>query len=100
MVISTVPDMDTNLLLVRKIHDTNKNAIVAVVSHQIDEAERLYEEGATYVIMPHFLGGQHFSTMIERNQLSMEKFLEEKIAHLEHIRYRKSMGHEHANSSH
>lgn len=88
MVISTISEVETNILLIKKVQQINKNAIIAVVSHEMDEAEELYEYGATYVIMPHFLGGQHFSTMIERNKMSMERFLEEKIAHLEHIRYK------------
>ena len=95
MVISTIPIIDTNLLIINKLKDANSKAIIAVVSHHIEDAERLYEEGATYVIMPHFLGGQHFSTMLERNKLKMDKFLEEKIAHLEHIKRRKNLGHKH-----
>lgn len=95
MIISTVPGIDTNLLLIHKVRKVNKKAIIAVVSHQIDEAERLYEEGATYVIMPHFLGGQHFSAMLEKNKLSLSRFLKEKIAHLEHINYRKKTKHRH-----
>ncbi len=95
MVISTIPEIDTNLLLIHRIRESNKDAIIAVVSHQIDEAMRLYEEGATYVLMPHFLGGKHFSTMIEENKLSMDKFLKNKIMHLEHLKERKGEGHEH-----
>lgn len=95
MVVSTVPEIDTNILIIKKVLEQNAKAIIAVVSHQIDEAERLYEEGATYVIMPHFLGGKHFSTMLEKNKLSLNNFLKEKIAHLEHLNYRKSLGHNH-----
>lgn len=95
MIISTIPVIDTNLLLISKIREENKKAIIAVVSHQIDDAITLYEHGATYVIMPHFLGGKHFSTMIERNKLSMSLFLKEKISHMKHIKLRKNIGHEH-----
>lgn len=97
MIISTIPDIDTNLLIIAKAKEVNKDVIIAVVSHQIDDSVRLYDEGATYVIMPHFLGGEHFSTMIEKNKLSMERFLEAKIEHMEHLRHRKSLGHEHPN---
>ncbi|MFH1126665.1 MAG: cation:proton antiporter [archaeon] len=95
MVISTIPAIDTNLLLISKIRESNKNVIIAVVSHQIDGALRLYDEGATYVIMPHFLGGRHASTLIEDNELSLDRFLEEKVAHIEHLKLRKEAGHEH-----
>ncbi|MGM5488535.1 MAG: cation:proton antiporter [Nanobdellota archaeon] len=95
MIISTIPTVDTNLLIINKVREQNQKAIIAVVSHQIDDATRLYDEGATYVIMPHFLGGRHFSTMLERNRLRVDKFLEEKIAHIEHLNHRKKTGHDH-----
>jgi Kef-type K+ transport system membrane component KefB/Trk K+ transport system NAD-binding subunit len=95
MVISTIPLIDTNLLIINKVLQENKDIIVVVVSHQIDEAEKLYESGATYVIMPHFLGGKYFSTMIAKNKLSMANFVKEKIMHIEHLGERKKMGHSH-----
>ena len=65
MVVSTISTLDTNLLLVNKVRSQNKKIIIAVVSHRIDDAMKLYDVGATYVIMPHFLGGKHISTLIE-----------------------------------
>jgi len=95
MVVSTIPNFDTNLLLINKIKEYNKKVIITVISHQIDEAMELYDAGATYVLMPHFLGGHHISAMIEEHGLSFNKFLKEKVAHIEHLRKRKQMGHEH-----
>ena len=95
MVVSTIHNFDTNLLLVNKIRESNKKAIVTVVSHQIGEAMKLYDAGATYVLMPHFLGGHHVAAMIEEYRLNLNKFLKEKIAHIEHLKKRKEVGHEH-----
>ncbi len=95
MVYSTIPDFETNLLLINKIRESNKKAIIIVVSHQIDEAIELYDKGASYVIMPHFLGGHHASTLIEKYGLNLSKFLKAKVAHIEHLRKRKEIGHEH-----
>jgi len=95
MVISTIPVTDTNLLLINRVKEENKKAIIAVISHHIDDAVRLYDNGATYVLMPHFLGGKHFSTMIENNKLNINKFLKEKIEHMAHLNYRKQLGHNH-----
>jgi len=95
MIYSTIPDFDTNLLLINKIKECNKKAIIIVVSHQIDEAIELYDKGATYVLMPHFLGGRYASTLIEKHGLDFDKFLNEKITHIEHLRKRKQIGHEH-----
>jgi Kef-type K+ transport system membrane component KefB/Trk K+ transport system NAD-binding subunit len=95
MAVSTIPDLSTNLLIINKIKESNKKAIITVVSHQIDEAIKLYDAGATYVLMPHFLGSHHVSTLIEKHGLSHDKFIKEKIAHIEHLKNRKEMGHEH-----
>lgn len=95
MIISTIPDIDTNLMLINKAKEMRQGQIIAVVAHQMEEAIKLYDKGATYVIMPHFLGGKHFSTMLEKNELSAELFIEEKIRHLEHLKERKKRGHEH-----
>jgi voltage-gated potassium channel Kch len=95
LVVSTVPIIDTNLLIISKVREQNKDTMIAVVSHQIDEAVGLYEAGATYVIMPHFLGGKHFSTMIEQTKLDPGSFVQERVAHIEHLKHRKRLGHKH-----
>ncbi len=89
MIISTIQDFDTSELLISKVREVNKDAIVIVVSHQIEEAIALYERGGTYVIMPHLLGGHHASTLIEKNELNLDKFLEERVAHINDLKSRK-----------
>ncbi|MBI5391277.1 cation:proton antiporter [Candidatus Woesearchaeota archaeon] len=95
MIVSTIPRLETNVLLIKHAKRINKRMIIMVVSHQIDEAMELYAAGATYVIMPHFLGGKHVSTMIEDHKLSIGRFLKEKAAHLKHLKTRRKIGHEH-----
>ena len=95
MVVSTIPDFDTNMLLICKVREINTKAIIIVVSHRIDEAMELYNKNATYVIMPHFLGAHHAATLIESCGLDYNKFLRERILHLEHLRDRRQAGHEH-----
>jgi hypothetical protein len=55
----------------------------------------LYESGASYVILPHFLGGQHLGTMIEDFKLDTEKFLKEKIEHIKYLENRHKRGEKH-----
>ena len=96
MIISTIPDLEVNLLLTSRVKRANKRAIIIVVSHKIDEAMELYENGVTYVLMPHFLGGHHASAMICGKQgLNLNKFLDEKAAHIKYLKKRKEIGHEH-----
>tara|TARA_Y100000310_G_scaffold316318_1_gene367868 strand:- start:3990 stop:5696 length:1707 start_codon:yes stop_codon:yes gene_type:complete len=95
MIISTIPEFETNLLLTKKIRQINKEAIIIVVSHQIEEAYKLYKAGVTYVIMPHFLGGSHASMMLDKHGLNLDKFLDEKKKHLKQLKTRKKLGYEH-----
>ncbi|MBI4983150.1 cation:proton antiporter [Candidatus Woesearchaeota archaeon] len=95
MVISTIPDPDTNLLLINHLKQINKSIIIVAIAHQIDDALKFYEEGAGYVLMPHFVGGNHISSLLERYSFDMKKFLNEKIKHMDYLKHRKRLGHEH-----
>ncbi len=86
MVVSTIPRLETNLLLLNTIREANHHAIFSVVAHTTDEALTLYEAGASYVVMPYHIGGHHMSTMIESHGLNPEKYLEEKIRHVEELK--------------
>ncbi len=94
MVLSTIPDTDVNMLLISQIRQQNKNALILVVSNQLHDSLKLYEAGASYVIMPHFIAGSHTSMMIEEFMFSINKFLREKAMHLSHLEKRKGIHHE------
>jgi len=95
MCISTIPDFETNTLLIGAIRKVNKKAVIMCVSHHIDDAYKLYSKGANYVIMPHFLGGKYASMMIDRYGFNLERFDEEKKKHINHLKKRKELGHNH-----
>ncbi|MBI4151796.1 cation:proton antiporter [Candidatus Woesearchaeota archaeon] len=95
MLISTVPAINDNILLIRRVRNRNKRAQIIVTASEVDEALRLYREGADYVILPHFLGGEHVSNLISRVQGKNRILQEEKVRHLEHLHKRKALGHEH-----
>lgn len=95
MVVSTIPNFQTNLSIVQKTRELNKDAIIICVSHNIEEANALYEAGASYIIMPHFLGGTQASRMIKEFGFNNKKFEKEKLDHLRHLKNKKDLGHEH-----
>ncbi len=95
MIVSTIPELETNLLLLRHLRKINKEAIFIGVSHQLEETEKLYREGASYVIMPHFLGGYHTAHLIKDFGLDINKFKKERLAHIQRLKERKAKGHEH-----
>ncbi|MCD4771716.1 cation:proton antiporter [archaeon] len=95
MIISTIPEIETNLLLINKIRHMNNDAVIIAIAHKIENAKMLYNAGATYVIMPHFLGGSHASMMIDKHGLNSKKFLNEKKKHLKQLKEKERLGHEH-----
>jgi Kef-type K+ transport system membrane component KefB len=83
--VSTIPDVKANALLIKKIREVNENAIVIVRAQEINEAKKLYELGATYVVMPHYLGAKYATAMIKRIGLDKNGFAEEREKHLAYV---------------
>ena len=67
--ISTIPDIDDNLMLLdrfRAMKMSQKHMPVVIVTAYTNfEARQLYSAGADYVIMPHFLGGMHLASLLK-----------------------------------
>ncbi len=95
MAVSTVPDFDTNLLLIESIKMANPNAIVIVRAHSIREAMNLYDHGASYVLTPHFLGGEYVAKMIRESKTKKLDYREEKIKHIKMLKEIEKRGQEH-----
>ena len=75
------------------------NSIVFVTSEEVDSALSLYNEGADYVILPHFLGGEYASLLLENARKDIGKLIITKIKHIEELKKRKKIGHEHPKST-
>lgn len=64
LVISTIPDFNDNMIIINKVKVWKKTKVI-VTANQMSEAIQLYEAGADYVILPHFLGGEKLESMLE-----------------------------------
>ncbi len=95
LIVSTVPNKEDNLLLLKKAKSVNKKTIAFLTASQIDEALELYDAGADYVILPHFLGGEYVSVLIEKLGFKPEKIFSHKAKHIKELEARKLIGHEH-----
>ncbi len=94
LAVSTIPDFETNVLLIESIRLVNPKAVIIVRAHQIKEALDLYKEGATYVLTPHFLGGEYIAKMIKTLKTRKE-YKNEKEKHVKMLTERIEKGHEH-----
>jgi len=83
--VSTIPEFDTNLMLIRKIRAVNKRIITILISNNREEALALYAEGASYVIMPHYLGAQYAVRLIGRAGMDRREYDMHREKHLAHL---------------
>jgi len=83
--VSTIPDVKINSLLIHKIKEVTSQAIIIVRARETEEAKVLYELGATYVVMPHYLGAKYATAMIKRIGIDNKGFKEERDKHLKDI---------------
>ncbi|HLC89115.1 MAG TPA: cation:proton antiporter [Candidatus Nanoarchaeia archaeon] len=95
MLISTVPEFNDNLFLVKKVKATNNRAKIIVTASRVEEALELYKSGADYVILPHFLGGEHVANIITGFREKKIKLDETRADHIQHLEERKGLGHKH-----
>ncbi len=86
LVISTIPDKDINEFLLKKIKTINENIILIMSARHSNEAKKLYDEKADYVIMPYYLGGEHIAQITRKHAYNKEKYEKEKENHLNSIK--------------
>ena len=79
LIVSTVPDIEDNLLLLQSLKQEKKKVIV--VAQDVNEAKALYKAGAYYVVLPYLTGGVHLARIIKNNHLKdVEDFKTEDLA--------------------
>jgi Kef-type K+ transport system membrane component KefB len=88
IIISTIPDFRTNLNLVYYYRNYNKKGTIIVISQNIRDAKELYKHGASFVVMPHYLGASYAAKMIESHGADHMAFEKEKRDHMEYLEKR------------
>ncbi|MEK6927868.1 MAG: cation:proton antiporter family protein [Nanoarchaeota archaeon] len=74
LVISTVTDEESNLTIEDYLKYTNSEAVFIATAEQPRQAMDLYEKGIDYVIVPHHLGGDLFSTIVKAFKTEKAKY--------------------------
>jgi len=90
IVISTVPNLSANLFLVKKVKERNKKTLLLVTANKVEEALQLYNRGADYVVLPHYLGGEHVSFLLQELDKDINHILKTKLRHLKKLNRHKA----------
>lgn len=65
IIISTIPELETNRLLVKYLQIKNSDCLTIVFAQTGRDALLLYEAGATYVVLPHYIGATHITELLD-----------------------------------
>jgi Kef-type K+ transport system membrane component KefB len=79
MIVSTIHDAETNALILQQTKKFGDHHVTLLSANRIGDAEILYEMGATYVLVPHIVGGHHTAMLIEDYGYDVEKYAQRKI---------------------
>ncbi len=93
LVISTLPDVEAQHVLVKHIRMTNqKTLIIANLSH-VGFLEEMYAAGADYIMMPHLLSGQWMADILKSKPWNKETFKKLCQDQKEEMKLRFTLGH-------
>lgn len=92
MIILTIPEADDQLTFIKNVRlRSDKPHIIANLYHN-NHLDELYQAGANYVMMPHLLGGQWISEVLENHPWTKKTFTTLKKEQREEMRLRFTMG--------
>jgi Kef-type K+ transport system membrane component KefB len=85
LIVSTIAEHQTNMILLNYLRTKNPGAIVVIHADDPYEAAKLYEAGASYVILPHYIGSEKVSEFISKSGLAKSAFRKQRIRHLDYL---------------
>ncbi len=86
LVVSTFTDHHVTTQLVTNVIKHNPKIMIICHATNQEEAIQLYQLGATYVMIPHYIGSEKVSAFLKRNgtdKAQFEQFKEKHVAYLE-----------------
>jgi Kef-type K+ transport system membrane component KefB/voltage-gated potassium channel Kch len=86
LVVSTITDFEPTLSLIDALETRLDNDTIVVANADSPKhAQKLYDRGVNYVMMPHAIGGRKVAEFLQSNGLSKKSFEAHKKRHIEFI---------------
>ena len=85
MIIMTIPSLEDQISLINHVRKINSKIIILANAYHYDNSRALYAVGADYVMMPHLLGADWISGMLNKKRLTRKYFSELKTEQIENI---------------
>ncbi len=85
LVVSTISDYPINMFVIKWLMKANPRAVFICSAENAHEASELYNEGAAYVIMPHYIGTEKIGAFIKKSGLKKSEFRKFREKHLVYL---------------
>ena len=85
LVVSTIPDFQVNAYLLDHLKHKNPRAVIIVHADDPLEAAKYYQAGASYVVLPHYIGSEKVSEFIGKSGLAKSAFTKQRQRHLDYL---------------
>jgi Kef-type K+ transport system membrane component KefB len=82
LIVSTITDHEINKFIVTHVHALNPKAVLIASAESPEAATDLYNHGASYVMMPHFIGSEKIGSFIKRNGFKRSAFKQWREKHI------------------
>ena len=82
LIVCTITDFASSASLLQYLERKNSQAVVIVEAENPRHATQLYERGASYVILPHYIGSEQISAFVKKSGLQKSAFRKERAKHL------------------
>ena len=85
LIVSVVTDFETNKFLIRTAEQNNPSCVVVCHADSITEAAELYQLGAGYVMLPHYIGSEKIGAFIKKSGFKKSEFKKFRDKHLAYL---------------
>ena len=85
LIVSLITDHATNLFLLQHLEQVNPHAVVICHADSAKDAAELYGLGASYVMMPTFIGNEKIGAFIRKNGFSRTEFKHYREKHIQYL---------------
>ena len=69
-IIMTIPSVDDQMNLIKYVHKINPEVLIIANAYRFQDSQDLYENGAHFVMMPHYVSGHWMAKILHNKKLT------------------------------
>lgn len=85
LIVSLLSDHAGTVFILQRVEQTNPRAVIVCRAETAQEAAELYGLGASYVMMPTYIGSEKISSFIRRNGFNKNEFKHHREKHIQYL---------------